>query len=195
MQRFVRLLTAASVLLLLTSVGAWAQRARTVADPAATPQPSPAATTAPAPQTVKAKYEGGVLGYMKKQTGTLSFDDQNQRLVFRDEQQHEHFTVPYEAVSAVYPSTKAQTSSTGRVISSVPTPYGVGLLGLLMRSKSRYIVIHLDDPDSKARTVTSFKLDDKDTLASVINTLAQKADLTQRGEAYMRKPKVADNKP
>jgi hypothetical protein len=40
--------------------------------------------TKPAPKSVKAKYEGGVFGYTKTMEGTLTFDDQNNRLVFKD---------------------------------------------------------------------------------------------------------------
>src|SRR5207237_10688666 len=90
-KRFIRLLPAAPARLLLLANGAWAQRARTVSDPAKTDaQPHPTATPAPAPQTVKAKYEGGIFGYNKKQTGTLSFDDTSRRLIFRDKQGHEY---------------------------------------------------------------------------------------------------------
>jgi hypothetical protein len=178
---------------LLVPAGALAQRARTVSDP---PAPADAKTTpAPAPASVKAKYEGGIFGYMKKQTGTLNFDDANDRLVFRDKQGKEYVHVPYDSISVVYPNTKAQTTTTGRVISSVPTPYGVGLLGLLMRDKTRYMVLHFNDPDTKANGVTSFKLESKELLASVIHTLAEKAELTPRGEAYVRKSKITASTP
>src|SRR5216683_1414657 len=57
---------------------------------------------APAPQTVKAKYEGGVFGYNHKMDGTLSFDDANQRLLFRNDKQKEILFVPYNAITGAY---------------------------------------------------------------------------------------------
>ena len=71
-----------SALLLLGALltGAFAQRPRAV-------EPDPATQTAkprPAPKTLKAKYEGGVFGYTKTMEGTLSFDDKNNRLLFKD---------------------------------------------------------------------------------------------------------------
>ena len=171
--------------------GALAQRARTVSDPQkrdAQPQtPAPA----PAPQSVKAKYEGGVVGYLKKQDGTLKFDDANHRLVFLDKNAHEYFPIPYSAIIALYPETHSVQPTSARVISSVPTPYGIGMLGMLARKKLRYMIVQYNDPDTKANGVASFKLDDKDLLLSVISTLAQKSELTQRGEAYVRTDKAS----
>ena len=73
-----------SALLLLGALltGAYAQRPRSM-----DPQPQPAAkapTAKRAPQTVKAKYEGGVFGFRKTMEGTLTFDDENNRLLFKD---------------------------------------------------------------------------------------------------------------
>ena len=66
---------------------------------------------------------------------------------------------------------------------------GAGLAGLL-REKRRYLIMHFDDPDVEAaKGVLSFKLDNKELLDSVVQTLGQKAKLTQRGDAYYR-PKV-----
>ena len=60
----------------------------------------------------------------------------------------------------------------------------------LMREKRRYLVINFDDPDAEAAHGTmSFKLDNKDLLDSVIQTIGEKAKMTQRGDAYYR-PRV-----
>jgi len=48
-----------------------------------TPKVSAPVPPAP-PNVVPAKYMGGFAGYRKKQEGMLTFDDRNQRLVFRD---------------------------------------------------------------------------------------------------------------
>jgi len=179
-------LPAATLLLLTLAVQSFAQTPRVAAR---------APTTAPpaAPSVVKAKYEGGVTGYMKKQTGTLLFNDAERRLVFRDKAQREYFSIPYDALAAIWPDTQARRTTAGTVVSSLPLPYGANMLGLLMRNKQRYMVVQFDDDDTDVRGVTSFKLDNKQTLASVIHTLAGKADLKPRGESFIRnKDKVAD---
>ena len=174
--------------LLLSAVSSQAQRPRVAADAPAPSAPSASATPAPAPapQIVKAKYEGGVTGFMKKQTGSLLFNDEEQRLVFRDKTQREYFSLPYNSLAAIWPDKKAQRTTAGTVISNVPLPYGANMLGLLMREKLRYLVIQYDDPDTRVQGVTSFKLDSKELLASVLNTLAGKADLKPRGESFIR---------
>src|SRR5947209_3173560 len=89
---------------------AHAQRQRTVSDPTKpvpppqTEQQEPPAQatkvpTPPAPpRVVPAKYMGGFAGYRKKQEGMLTFDDRNRRLVFRDKNEKEIFSIAYDAV-------------------------------------------------------------------------------------------------
>lgn len=138
----------------------------------------------PAPQTVKAKYEGGVFGYNKKMDGTLSFDDTNQRLVFRDGKQKEILFVPYNAITGAYGDTHAVQPAAATVASHIPY---VGIPIGLIKTKVRYLTLQYNDPDSNVAGVTSFKLENKDILASVLNTLAGKASLTARGEVFVRK--------
>ena len=178
-------LSAASLLLaaFAFSAAALAQRPRTGDAPSNAPAATP---TPPAPASIKAKYEGGVTGFMKKQTGTLHFNDAEGRLVFRDKYQREYFSLPYNAVAALWPDTKARRTTTGTVVSHIPLPYGANMLGLLMREKQRFLVLQYDDPDTDVQGVTSFKLENKETVASVIHTLAGKAELKPRGEAYIR---------
>ena len=45
----------------------------------------------PAPASFEAKYEGGMLGYSKKEKGTLKFDDVNERIVFYGKDNKEVF--------------------------------------------------------------------------------------------------------
>ena len=177
-----------ALLLLLSAVSSQAQRPRVTADAPAPAAPSASATPAPAPapQSVKAKYEGGVTGFMKKQTGSLLFNDEERRLVFRDKTQREYFSLPYDSLAAIWPDKKARRTTAGTVITNVPLPYGANMLGLLMREKLRYLVVQYDDPDTRVQGVTSFKLDSKELLASVLNTLAGKADLKPRGESFIR---------
>jgi hypothetical protein len=138
-----------------------------------------------APESFGAKYEGGLFGYNEKEMGTLKFDDANRRLVFLGKDGREKFHIPYGSVLVIYPQSKSVTSTAGSVVSHIPLP-GAGLAGLL-REKRRYLIMHFDDPDVEAaKGVLSFKLEDKVLLDSVIETLGEKAKLTQRGDAYYR---------
>ena len=185
MKRFKILCAAAAFALAAPS--SHAQRPRGASEsqqPAATAGATPA--PAPAPTSFKAKYEGGFTGYQKKQTGTLSFDDAGARLVFKDKYMREYFSLPYKSLAAIWGDTRAVTSNAARVVGAVPV-YGIGLTSLLMpKNKQRYLVAQFDDPDTKLVGATSFKVESKELLASVLATLAQKAELSRRGEAFIR---------
>ncbi|MEO8574426.1 MAG: hypothetical protein ABI481_10690 [Pyrinomonadaceae bacterium] len=148
----------------------------------------PMAPFIPAPASFEAKYEGGMFGYSEKEVGMLKFDDENQRLVFFGKDQKEKFHVPYKSLLVIYPQSKSVTSTTGQVVQNIPLPGS--MLGGLIKEKRRYLVIHFSDPDVEAATgLVNFKLDNKELLDSVIHSLAGKANLTQRGEAYYRPKK------
>lgn len=144
---------------------------------------------APAPQTVKAKYEGGIIGYAKSD-GTLTFDDDNQRLLFRDKKQKEVASLPYSAINAAYADTKSKRPLAATIAESA-LPYGLGLATRLIKKKYRYLTLHYRDSDSQAEGLTSFKLETKEMLGSVLVTLGKKAGLTQRGEAFVRRREPA----
>lgn len=141
-----------------------------------------------APASFEAKYEGGMFGFTEKQTGTLKFDDANERLVFFGKEGKELFAFSYESLLLIYPQSQSVRSTTGTVVSAVPLP-GAGLAGLI-REKRRYLVVHFSDPDVDVKGIVNFKLENKELLDSVIETLGEKAKLTQRGDAYYR-PKAA----
>ena len=138
----------------------------------------------PAPQTIPAKYEGGVFGYNKKMDGTLTFEDANQRLVFKNDKQKELFFVPYNAVTGAYGDTHAVRPAAASIASNIPY---VGLPASLIKTKVRYLALQYSDPDSKVSGVTSFRLENKDILDSVLNTLAGKAGLSKRGDIFVKK--------
>ncbi len=140
----------------------------------------------PAPATFGAKYEGGMFGFGKKEEGMLKFDDVNSRLVFYGKDQKEKFGIPYEAMLVVTPQSQSVQSTAGKVVSVIP--YG-SLIGGFIKEKRRYLVINFDDPDVEAKGVLSFRIDDQPLLDSVIAALGTKAQLKQRGDAYIR-PKV-----
>src|SRR5688572_3941190 len=89
-----------------------AQRPRVV--PTSSPSDATKATPPPAPQTMKAKYEGGIFGYNKTMEGTLSFDDTNQRLLFRKDQK-EIFFIPYNAVTSAFSDTQKRRPAAATV--------------------------------------------------------------------------------
>lgn len=173
-----------AILLLLGAlmIGAYAQRPRNV-------EPSPSSKTAtaaaPAPQTVKAKYEGGVFGHNKSMDGTLSFDDANHRLLFRNKQQQEVLFIPYEAVSSAFADTQKRQPKAATIAGAVPVLYS--LPAHFIKTKVRYLTMQFSDPDTRVSGVTSFRLENKDILASVLATLADKSGLTQRGDIYIKK--------
>lgn len=147
--------------------------------------------TKPAPSSFAAKYEGGLFGFNEKTEGTLKFDDDNGRLVFFGKTQKEMFSIPFESLIVIYPTSESVTSTTGNVVRNIPLP-GAGLAGLL-KEKRRYLVLQFDDPDADVKGLVNFKIEDKELLDSVIQTLGSKAKMTQRGDAYYRPraPKTA----
>jgi len=157
----------------------------------ASPKIINALPVAPAPISFEAKYEGGMFGYTEKEVGTLRFDDENQRLVFFGKNQKEKFAIPYQSVLVIYPQSKSVTSTTGNVVSHIPLP-GASLAGLI-KEKRRFLVLHFDDPDVEAaKGLVNFKLETKELLDSVIQSLAGKANLQQRGDAFYRPKKVKE---
>jgi len=208
MKRKYQTLPIAIALLLMTSLAGVAvgQRARTIGGsspnrPGAASLPPPAApgaiANAPAPpvnapKTVKAKYEGGVFGYNKKQTGTLNFDDESGRLVFRDKAQKEYISIPYKSIAAAYADTRSARPMAATIIGSVPSIFA--LPARFIKKKYRYLTMQFSDPDTQVSGVTSFKMDNKEILATILAAVAHKAELTPRGEAYVRldKPENKD---
>lgn len=185
-------LTMLAFTLALSVTTAHAQRTTSVSndDPQARQMPSDnnRVTTprpAPAPATVKAKYEGGLIGYGKTD-GTLTFDDVNSRLLFRDKTGKEYFSVPYSVVMAAYADTQSRRPTAATVAAST-VPFGLGLPALFIKKKHRYLTLNYRDDDTRAEGIASFKLANKDLLASVVYTLAEKAGLTQRGDAFVRR--------
>ena len=160
--------------------GAFAQRPRT-----AEPEPAKTNAPAPAPKTVKAKYEGGVFGYTKTMEGTLTFDDVNERLVFKDKKPPKEIHIPYESITSAFADTQKRRPSAATVASHIPSIYA--LPAQFFKTKVRYLTLQYNDPDSKVSGITSFKLDNKELLESVLTTLANKAGMTLRGDIYIKK--------
>jgi hypothetical protein len=145
---------------------------------------------APAPQTVKAKYEGGVFGYRKTMEGTLTFDDDNSRLVFKKDQK-EVFFIPYSAITSAFADTQKRRPKAATIASAIPIIYA--LPAQFIKTKVRYLTMNFYDKDTHVSGVTSFRMENKEILASVLQSLAEKADMVARGEIYVKaRPEDAD---
>lgn len=196
-----RILPIAALLLLTTlSTGVvYGQRSRTIGVPLPPPPgaslPPPTGTNAAVappvnvPQNVKAKYEGGIFGYNKKQTGTLHFDDEGRRLIFRDKTQKEYISIPYKAIAAAYADTRSRRPTAASVLGSASI---YTLPALLIRKKYRYLTMQFSDPDTQVSGVTSFKMESKELLENILAAVAYKAALSPRGEAFVRLNKPTD---
>ena len=140
---------------------------------------------APAPTTVKAKYEGGVFGYNKTMEGTLTFDDANRRLIFKDKKPPKEIHIPYDALTSAFADTQKRRPAAATVVSHIPVIFA--LPAHFIKTKVRYLTLQYEDPDSRVSGITSFKLENKEVLASVLTTLADKAGMSQRGDIYVKK--------
>lgn len=182
----------ASLLLVgVLAVCAFAQRPRTIDTSDDTRSSSPTAAPAPLTQTVKAKYEGGVFGYNNTMTGTLSFDDANSRLLFRDKEQKDVLFIPYDAVTSAFADTQKKRPAAATVASHIPY---IGLPIGFIKKKVRYLTLQYNDPVSRVNGTTSFKLENKVILESFVRALADKADLTPHGQIYIKKRDSVTNK-
>ena len=143
------------------------------------------------PETMTAKYEGGMFDFEKKEEGSLTFDDVNERFVFFGKDKKEKFAIPYDSMVSVYTGTKSVRSGAGTAVSVIPLP-GAGLAGLI-REKRHYLTIQFSDRDVEVSGVANFKIENAALRESVVHALGAKAQLTQRGDAYYRprpKPKT-----
>ena len=185
---------------------ALAQRQRQVGDsPRPVPTPAPtqpqeapdgqdsvqkirtAAPPAP-PKVIPAKYMGGFAGMRKKQEGMLNFDDRNRRLVFRDKNEKEIISIPYDAVTVAFADSETRRAMGNGTQSVVLGTAGVlGLPGLLFKKKLQYLTIEFEDPETYLKGTTQFKLANRELIDSVAYALAQKAGLAQQGEVYVRR--------
>ncbi len=140
------------------------------------------------PKVVPAKYMGGFASYRKKQEGMLTFDDRNQRLVFRDKNEKEVISISYDAVMVAFADHETRRLMGDGTKSVVLGTAGIlGLPAMLLKKKFEYLTIQFEDPETYLRGTTQFKLKDKDVIDSVVYALAQKAGLIQQGAMYTRR--------
>ena len=180
-----RILRSTCVITMVFSVAtiALAQRPRAASTPDTTETTTTVPGPPPAPVSVKAKYEGGVFGHTKKIEGTLNFEDNNDRFVFRDKNGKEILFIPYKSLTGAFADPHKVKPAAATVAQNVPYGFPAGFI----KTKVQYLTVQYDDPDSHVSGVTSFRLDNKDILDSVLYTLATKSGLTKRGDVYVRK--------
>src|SRR5258705_8822512 len=127
----------------LMAAAVCAQRPRVIEKDTATDATK--ATPPPAPQTMPAKYEGGIFGYNKTMEGTLSFDDTNQRLLFRKNNK-DLFFIPYNAVTSAFSDTQKRQPKAATIGQNVP--YFGWPIGFI-KTKVRYLTLQYSDPDTR----------------------------------------------
>lgn len=145
---------------------------------------------------INVRYEGGVYGFSsEKLAGTLSFNDAEQHLVFRDQSARRSFTIPYTAVQAVYvemrkraPEDTSSMASIGIVM--IPT-VGPALLGVqalkeALKKKQPYVTFQYRDPLTNQFTTTYFKLHNKQDADPLLTGFETKAAMIRRGDACFR---------
>ena len=151
-------------------------------------QPRPADRSAGAPDSLppsfEARYESGIFGAVKKEKGSLRFDEPNERVVFYRKDGKELFSIPYDSLVMIYPDHKEGITQSGNVLSRMPVP-GAPLFGL-MTTNARYLMINYNDPDVDAQGTASFRFKNQEQLRTFINALGAKAKLTQKGDAFYR---------
>ncbi len=193
--KFLSHLCGLALFVMLSAAAVWAQPrpVSSTPPPAKNDKVMASNTPTPAPASVKAKYEGGIFGYRKKQEGTLQFDENNSRLVFRTKDGKEMLSFAYSSLSVVYPDTKAVQPMAANVIGRLPLPYGANIPAWFVRKKVRYLSFQFNEPNTPGG-LTSFKLDNKETLFSVLTALCEKAQLTSQGDSCFRpRPNAVSN--
>ena len=148
------------------------------------------------PKVVPAKYMGGFAGLRKKQEGMLTFDDRNQRLVFRDKNEKEIISISYDAVMVAFADHETRRLM-GNGTQSVVLGAGglLALPSLLFKKKFEYLTIQFEDPETYLKGVTQFKLKNREIIDSMTYALAQRAGLVQQGQVYTRRRVASDQQP
>ena len=182
-----------SLLIVLLASAALAQRPR-IGDPPAksetTTTENPDNPPPVAPETAKVKYEGGYFGYNQKMDGTLVIDHMNEQLIFRNKENKELINIPYKAIMAAFGDTQSRRPTAASVIGS-SVPYGLGLPALLIKKKYEYLNLQFKDDEMETSGVVSFKFENKETLVAMLQSIADKSGLSQRGEVFVRKRPAA----
>ena len=104
-------------------------------------------------------------------------------LVFKDDKGKQLFHIPFGSITGAYADSKSVRPAAATVISHIPYGFPAGFI----KTKVRYLTLQYDDPDSRVAGITSFRLENKEILESVLYSVATKSGLTKRGDIYIRK--------
>ncbi|MBC7797711.1 MAG: hypothetical protein H7Z37_12635, partial [Pyrinomonadaceae bacterium] len=135
--------------------------------------------------TVEVKYEGGILGINKTAKGNLVLDAANKRILFKDKNGNDLFSVPYSSVIAAYADSRKKTPFLASAAANA-VPYGGGLPALLIKNKARFLVIHYKEADTDLQGIVTFKFKQKGEIAPRLETLVRDSGLTARENIYVR---------
>ena len=89
-----------------------------------------------------------MFGYTKTMEGTLTFDDENNRLLFKDKKPPKEIHIPYDAITSAFADTQKRQPAAATVASHVPHLHA--LPAGFIKTKVRYLTLQYSDPDSKA---------------------------------------------
>lgn len=143
-------------------------------------------------ETVEVTYEGGEIGFGKSVKGTLAFDHVNNRMSFHDKKGAVQFTIPYRMLIAAYADTRKLTPFLASAAAN-SIPYGAGLPALLIKRKARYLILHHKEADTDLQGVVAFRFKQKEELAAKLEELVAMANLTPRGNIFVRFRSTTDN--
>jgi len=120
--------------------------------------------------------------------GTLSFDDTNQRLLFRKDQK-ELFFIPYNAVTSALRTRKKRQPKAASILSGVPLIYALPA-HFIKNESSLSDSSNIAIQTRGSRDQRAFVWTIKELVDSAVFTLANRAGLVPRGEIYVKKKKT-----
>ena len=120
--------------------------------------------------------------------GTLTLDDTNNQLLFKDKKTTKQIHIPYSVITSAFADTQKRQPKAATVASAVPVLFT--LPAHFIKTKVRYLTLQYNDPESQQAGITSFKLENKEVLNSVLIALVEKTGMTQRGDIYVKKKEV-----
>jgi hypothetical protein len=103
------------------------------------------------------------------------------------------FFIPYSAVTTAFADTQKRRPAAATVISAIPVIYA--LPAQFIKTKVRYLTLNYYDQHTHVTGITSFRLENKEILASVVQTLAEKAGMVAQGEIYVKARPEESDKP
>jgi hypothetical protein len=95
-------------------------------------------------------------------------------------------------VTSAFADTQKRRPAAATVASAIPLIYA--LPAHFIKTKVRYLTMNFYDPDTHVSGITSFRMENREILASVLQSLAEKTGMVARGEVYVRQQPADPNK-